>query len=124
MSQQSGSETFNILIEDLDFADQKNISKGKMLQNVLLKCQRKIVTIILIILVIAMVAIGKAPTQNYRNQFNISKSPLCSAYMHMAIKSSRNTHNYFFPRLQREEPNCGRFQQKSKLFEQPNRNGN
>ena len=61
MSQQSGSETFNILIEDLDFADQKNISKGKMLRNVLLKCQRKIVTIILIILVIAMVAIGKAP---------------------------------------------------------------
>ena len=61
MSQQSGSETFNILIEDLDFADQKNISKGKMLRNVIQKCQRKIVTIVLIILIIAMVAIGKAP---------------------------------------------------------------
>ena len=65
MFQESGSENFNIIIEeDLDIADQKSVSKRKTLRNVLLKCRREIVTIILIILVIAMVAIGKAPPQN------------------------------------------------------------
>ena len=62
MSQESGSENFNIIIEDLDIADQKSVSKRKTLRNVLLKCRREIVTIILIILVIAMVAIGKGST--------------------------------------------------------------
>ena len=109
MSQESGSmENFNILIEDLDtISDQKSTAKWGKMQTGLLKCRRYIVTIIVVILVIVMVAIGKAPTQNYRNQFNILNFlPIC---IWMAIKSSRNTHNYFFPRLQREEPNCGRF---------------
>ena len=76
MSQESGVENFNILIEDLDIADQKSISKQKTLRNVLLKCRREIVTIILIILVIAMVAIGKAPPRK------ISVSP---AYTYSSI---------------------------------------
>ena len=53
------------LIEDLDIieypiTDQKRVSKGKSLQKMLLRCQREIASIILIILVIAMVVvIGK-----------------------------------------------------------------
>ena len=73
MSQESGSmENFNILIEDLDtISDQKSTAKWGKMQTGLLKCRRYIVTIIVVILVIVMMAIGKAPTQNYRNQFNI-----------------------------------------------------
>ena len=53
------------LIEDLDIieypiTDQKRVSKCKSLRKMLLRCQREIASIILIILVIAMVVvIGK-----------------------------------------------------------------
>ena len=65
MPLESGSEDFNILIEDLDIADHKIASKREKMRIGLLKCRSlkyrwEIITIYLIILVIAIVAIGKA----------------------------------------------------------------